>query len=124
MSLKNFLAEKFEITNFDNDYVQEWNKRSFFAQMMDVWGEMNYALKAYDDEDNKFTASKALMDHISAFHDVCCLVYSNPNVHPEEKDTLKFAEWEFLSYVLWGSNDKSFVKWFDQWNNDINYDLL
>lgn len=80
---------------------------------------MDFTLKSFNDGNKNDVIQHALM-----LHEVCCLIYANKNVYDEEKETLKYAEWEFLNYVLWDSKDKSAVYWFNQWNNDINYSLL
>lgn len=121
ISLENFLKSDFSLKDVDADYINEWNNRSFFSQMLDSFGEMNYTLQIFQKSD----ASKAeLKSHLNRFHEVCCMIYNNPNVYDEEKETLKLAEWEFINYILWNSNDKSCIYWFNQWNNDINFELL
>lgn len=119
MSYDEFCKLDFSLTDVDSSYVHSWSERSFFSQMLDAWGEMDFTLKSFE-----MGKSDEVLQHAKMLHEVCCLIYANPNVFDEEKETLKYAEWEFFNYVLWGSNDKSAVYWFNQWNYDINYDLI
>ena len=120
ISLDDFLKTKFSLENFDEGFVVDWNNKTFFSQMLDVWGEMNYTHQAYSNGSD----SSDVLKHLYSFHDVCCLVYNNPNVLSGEKYSLKIAEWEFINYILGKSKDKSCIKWFDQWNYDINFDFV
>ena len=119
MSYTEFKELDFALSDVDNDYVQSWSEMSFLSQMLDAWAEMDFTLKSFE-QGNK----DEILQHAKMLHEVCCLIYANPNVFDEEKETLKYAEWEFLDYVLWGSNNKSAIYWFNQWNYDINYDLV
>lgn len=57
--------------------------------MLDSFGEMNYTLQAYENQD---VSKDEIKTHLNRLHDVCCMIYNNPNVYDEEKETLKFAE--------------------------------
>lgn len=110
----------FSVEKFDSSYIDDWNKKSFFSQMLDTWGEMNYTLQTFENNENENSINR----HLASLHDVFCLFYNNPNNYEGEKESLKIAEWEFINYVTGKSNDKSCIKWFNQWNNDINFDLV
>ena len=120
ISLNDYLKKDFPINNFDDAYIDEWNNRSFFAQMLDAWGEMNYTLQSFENNDN----DDVIVQHLNSLHDICCLFYNNPNNLEGEKESLKIAEWEFNNYVTGKTNDSSCIKWFNQWNNDINFDFV
>ena len=120
ISLSDYLNQNFSNANFDSEYINEWNSRSFFAQMLDAWGEMNYTLQSFENNDSEET----ILQHLKSLHDVCCLFYNNPNNFDGEKESLKIAEWEFNNFVTGKTKDRSCIKWFNQWNNDINFDLV
>ncbi len=106
ISLSDYIEQDFSIENFDSSYIEEWNKRSFFAQMMDAWGEMNYTLQSFKNNE----AEESILAHLNSLHDVCCLFYNNPNNLDGEKESLKIAEWEFNNYITGKINDTSCVK--------------
>lgn len=125
-NFKQFAKSEVDLSDFDKDYIIDWNNRTFFAQMLDAWGEMNYTHQCYKDylaNPNSSTKNN-MISHANKMHDVCNLIVKNPNVYKEEADTLRFAEWQFYNYIFGYSKDDSCIKWFNQWCFDANLNLV
>lgn len=96
--------------------------RSSFSVLMDVWGEANHAMEIPIED------KKSLKMQLNSLHDICCLIYGNPNYDQGLKDELRISEWELNDFLL-GENSLGYSKegimsWFDQWCYKINYNFL
>ncbi len=133
MSLDDFLNmdDSAQIVSvMDPEVLALRHSASLYRQLMDVWGEANHSMDIWKDYNKRRKKGRYqdLLWQLDAFHKVCCIVYSNPNVNIYAKKTLRIAEWELYDFTLWDNefrnNAKSVMRWFDQWCYSINYDLL
>ena len=106
-----------------SETLEFWQGRSFYVQMMDIWGQASSVIKEYENDN-----AEAVKHELSNFSNLCCIIYANQNISEGAKWELNIAEWELMDFCLWDNewnNDAvSVMKWFDQWCYDINYDLL
>ncbi len=114
----------------DEKIKKEWFDRSFYAQMMDIWGEADRLRNYKIDYDRAKTkeAYNRMEKQGELFHHLCNTIYLNPKSSVGQKWELKCAEWELYDFVFWdnewNNSAETVTSWFDQWCYDINYDIL
>jgi len=122
ISLENFIDGEIDTSHIAEQEVETWLNRTFFSQMIDIWGEANRIVESIK------AGCDIFLDQMKVFHDMCCIIYLNPNVTDGEKNELKICHWELFDFALWGNEWKNDVitimKPFDIWMYGINYDLL
>ena len=103
--------------------ISNWDNRTFFSQMNDVWGEANKAVEISCEG-----KTEKLTQQLKVFSEICSIIYSSPNISDGAKYELREAEWELYDFCIWNNElqntSDSVMRWFDQWLYDINYDLL
>ena len=106
MSLDEFLKSDDSaqvVSAIDPDVLASRHNTSLYRQLMDIWGEANHSMDIWKDYKKKRKKGRYpdLLGQLEAFHKVCCIVYSNPNVNIYAKKTLRIAEWELYDFILW-----------------------
>ena len=109
----------------DEEMISRWQKRNFYSQMMDVWGEVDKTVERFN---RTHKVDDDLIKKCEFIHKIISVVRNCPGVNIDRKITLRIAEWELYDYMLWGNSwdntEESIMNWFDQWCYEINYDLL
>lgn len=130
MSYEDFVSLPTNVDDVSESICLSWYERNFLSQMMDIWGEADKTMAAYnkwknDKNDQNYEAIKS---HINVLDKYCRVIYSDRSKSEGKKYELKVAEWELLDFIFWDNlfenDEKSVMKWFNQFCYDINYDLL
>ena len=107
---------------WDDDLTKEWSDKNFYLKMMDIYGEANNVVRLYKSNEEN------IVKQFSNLHNLCNIMVLDERIDKGTKDELRTAEWEILDFCLWDNlfhnDEKSVMKWFNQWCYDINYDLL
>lgn len=115
---------KINLDEIDEEKANKWHSRSFYSQMMDVWGEVDKTINAY--KENR--SEEDILTHLNLVSKLCSIVYLDPKVLNGAKYELRVAEWELYDFLFWDNEFHNTVdtimNWFNQWCFDINYELL
>jgi hypothetical protein len=123
LDLENYISLPIEKPSWDSASLNELMSRHFYLQMMDVWGEADRLVRYHST-----SCIDTIDNQVKNFHNICSTIHYNENIEEGVKWELKIAQWELLDFCIWDNvfyNDSnSVMKWFDQWQYDINYDLI
>ena len=119
--------------SFDEQTMEFWRSRNFYAQMMDVWGEVDKARNMYvawkdADEGNKNEKLASFFKELRFVRECIDVVKNNNDFNEKVKETFRIAEWELYDFFFWdnefGNTIETVTRWFDQWCFNINCDLI
>ena len=121
---------------FDQQTLDFWHGRSFYVQMMDVWGEVDKARNNYitlqkvpvTDDELRNKRYEVLLDSLRFVRECIAVVREGNDFAEPVKQTFRIAEWELYDFCLWDNvfmnTADTVTHWFDQWCYDINAELL
>ena len=122
--------------SFDEETLNFWRNRSFYTQMMDVWGEVDKARRNYvawqgildekgADKEKRF---RVFLKSMKFARECLAVVKDNNGFEEKVKKTFRIAEWELYDFFFWDNEfcntADTVTRWFDQWCFQINCDLL
>ena len=119
--------------SFDEQTMEFWRSRNFYAQMMDVWGEVDKARNMYaawKEAENESKAEKlaTFFKELKFVRECIDVVKNNNDFDERVKETFRIAEWELYDFFFWdnefGNTIETVTRWFDQWCFNINCDLI
>lgn len=121
MTLDEFMAKPIAYSGRDEE-LDAWGERSFEQQMQDVYGEAHRLIRYRQEGSDKIANQWKVLDTF------CAMTCLDPSTTRGEQETLRIAEWELYDFVFgenaFRNDEKSVMRWFDQWMYDVNYSAI
>lgn len=113
------------ITTYNDERIatnpERIKRRSVYHRMMDIWGEVTRAQKAWVkwDATGEEKDKQALERQLDLIDRLCYLIYNDENASVGMKRSLRAAEWELHDFFFmdnrFHNTPETVTRWFDQW---------